>query len=115
VAAAQRTGSWASSVSDSTSAERPRTADTGAKLTRRRVGAAGEVLGVGPPPKSMAAPFDWHAHPDGEIQEPPAEVVDYLEAVKSGDVDLLRSAIARGAHVDTHHRVRPLKWFGGKP
>lgn len=67
------------------------------------------MLGVGPPPKTMAAPFDWHAHrtprtPDGEIQEPPAEVVDYLEAVKSGDVDMLRSAIARGAHVDTHHR-----------
>lgn len=84
------------------------------------MGAAGEVLGVGPPPKTMAAPFDWHAHrtprtPDGEIQEPPAEVVDYLEAVKSGDVDMLRSAIARGAHVDTHHRVRPLKWSGGKP
>lgn len=27
---------------------------------------------------------------------------------------MLRSAIARGAHVDTHHRVRPLKWFRGK-
>lgn len=47
--------------------------------------------------------FDWHGT-DGELCEPPREVVDYLEAVQRGDLGELKLAIARGAHIDTCHR-----------
>lgn len=63
----------------------------------------GRLSAGAPKMERRVASFDWH-RADGEILEPPTEVVDYLEAVKHGDAVMLRGAIDRGAHVDTRHR-----------
>jgi hypothetical protein len=73
----------------------------------------GRLSAGAPKMERRVASFDWH-RADGEILEPPTEVVDYLEAVKHGDAVMLRGAIDRGAHVDTRHRVRSRKCLGGK-